>query len=74
MRLSFGKTYTDGRIAPFIRVVERWVQGIDKGEAMSPSLREGVYSQLLMDLSHSSDQQRSWVDIPGLETFLSITS
>ncbi len=72
MRLSFGKTYTDGRIAPFIRVVDQWVQGIDKGEAMAPSLREGVYSQLLMDLSHTSDQQRGWVDVPDLATFLAI--
>ncbi len=72
MRLSFGKTYTDGRIAPFIRVVDQWVQGIDKGEAMAPSLREGVYSQLLMHLSHTSDQQRGWVDVPDLATFLAI--
>lgn len=70
MRLSFGKTYTDGRIAPFIRVVERWVEGIDTGEALTPSLREGVYSQLLMDLCHTSHQQRGWVDVPELETFL----
>ena len=70
MRLSFGKTYTDGRIAPFIRVVEQWVQGIDKGEALTPSLGEGVYSQLLMDISHTSHQQRTWVDVPQLETFL----
>jgi predicted dehydrogenase len=72
MRLSFGKTYTDGRIAPFIRVVDQWVQGIDTGEAMAPSLREGVYSQLLMDLSHTSHQQRGWVDVPDLATFLAI--
>ena len=56
MRLSFRKTYTDGRIAAFIRVVDHWVQAIDKGEATAPSLREGVYSQLLMDLSHASHQ------------------
>lgn len=70
MRLNFGKTYTDGRIAAFIRVVDHWVQAIDKGEATAPSLREGVYSQLLMDLSHTSHQQRSWVEVPQLETFL----
>lgn len=70
MRLSFNKTYTDGRIAPFIRVVNQWVQGISKGEAMSPSLREGVYSQLLMDRCHTSNQQCNWVDVPDLETFL----
>jgi predicted dehydrogenase len=70
MRLTFRKTYTDGRIAPFIRVVDQWVQGIDRGEALTPSLREGVYSQLLMDLSHTSAQKRSWVDVPELDTFL----
>ena len=70
LSLGFDKTYTDGRIAPFIRVVDRWVQSIDKGEAIAPSLREGVYSQLLMDLSHASDQQRGWVDVPELDNFL----
>lgn len=70
IRLNFGKTYTDGRIAAFMRVVDNWVQAIDKGETTAPSLREGVYSQLLMDLSHTSHQQRSWVDVPQLETFL----
>lgn len=30
--LAFPQTYTDGRIAPFIRVVDRWVQGIDRGQ------------------------------------------
>lgn len=40
-RLAFTQVYTDGRLAPFIRVVDQWVQGIDAGEAMTPSLREG---------------------------------
>ncbi|URD50287.1 Gfo/Idh/MocA family protein [Chroococcidiopsis sp. CCNUC1] len=70
MRLGFDKTYTDGRIAPFIRVVNQWVQGIDSGESLIPSIREGVYSQLLMDLSHASHQQRSWVDVPDLDKYL----
>ncbi|MGL4619142.1 MAG: oxidoreductase, partial [Chroococcidiopsis sp.] len=46
------------------------VQGIDSGESLIPSIREGVYSQLLMDLSHASHQQRSWVDVPDLDTYL----
>lgn len=70
MRLTFGKTYTDGRIAPFIRVVEQWVKGIDSGKSLTPSLREGVYSQLLMDLSQTSHAHRSWVDVPELDKFL----
>jgi hypothetical protein len=79
-RLTFPKNYADGRISAFIRVIEQWVQGIDRGEAMSfdkplrvyaPSLREGVYSQLLMDLAHQSNTTKSWVDVPDLEAFLS---
>ena len=69
-RLAFSQTYTDGRIAPFIRVVDRWVQGIDQGQAIAPSLQEGVYSQLLMDLTQISHSQGRWVDVPELPTFL----
>jgi predicted dehydrogenase len=69
-RLEFPKNYADGRIAPFIRVVDRWVEGIDLGEAIVPSLKEGVYSQLLMDLSHQSHETSKWVDVPDLDTFL----
>ncbi len=69
-RLEFPQTYTDGRIAPFIRVVDQWVQGIERGEPLPPSLQEGVYSQLLMDLSHQSHTTGKWLDVPDLRTFL----
>jgi len=69
-RLAFSQTYTDGRLAPFIRVVDQWVQGIDADKVMMPSLREGVYSQLLMDLTHQSNETGSWVEVPSLEAFL----
>lgn len=69
-RLHFPTTYADGRLAPFIRVVDRWIQGIDQGSSLTPSLQEGVYSQLLMDLTHESNQTRSWVDVPAIETVL----
>ncbi len=61
-RLEFPKVYDDGRIAPFIRIVDRWVQGIDQGRAVAPSLEDGVYSQKLMDLVHQSSQTGSWVE------------
>jgi len=69
-RLAFSQTYTDGRLAPFIRVVDQWVQGIDADKVMIPSLREGVYSQLLMDLTDQSNETGSWVEVPSLEGFL----
>ncbi|MGB3204270.1 MAG: Gfo/Idh/MocA family oxidoreductase [Crinalium sp.] len=69
-RLTFPKSYADGRIAPFMRVVDQWVQGINLGKEVTPSLREGVYSQMLMDLSHQSNQQNCWVDVPELAEFI----
>ncbi|HEY9643563.1 MAG TPA: Gfo/Idh/MocA family oxidoreductase, partial [Coleofasciculaceae cyanobacterium] len=69
-RLQFPQTYADGRLAPFIRVVDRWVQSIDQGSSLSPSLQEGVYSQLLMDLTHQSHETACWVTVPELETVL----
>ena len=68
--LEFSKNYDDGRIAPTKRVIEHWVEMIQTGQESAPALREGVYSQLLMDLAHQSHQQRCWVDVPQLETFL----
>ncbi|WP_414588534.1 Gfo/Idh/MocA family protein [Scytonema sp. PCC 10023] len=69
-RLLFPKNYSDGRISAFIRVIDQWVQGIERKQEIVPSLREGVYSQLLMDFSHESNNISSWVDVPSLEEFL----
>ncbi|MBD2203094.1 Gfo/Idh/MocA family oxidoreductase [Calothrix sp. FACHB-1219] len=68
--LMFPQNHADGRISAFIRVVDRWVQGIYSQQQIIPSLREGVYSQLLMDLCHESHQAASWVNVPNLESFL----
>ena len=69
-RLAFPQTFDDGRLAPFVRIVDRFVSSIDRGMSLTPSLKEGVYSQLLMDLTHQSDRNRQWVDVPSLEQFL----
>ncbi|BAU63009.1 oxidoreductase domain protein [Stanieria sp. NIES-3757] len=69
-RLAFPQVFSDGRLAPFIRVIDRLVEAIDQGESLVPSLKEGVYSQLLMDLTHQSNESRSWVDVPDLKQFL----
>jgi predicted dehydrogenase len=63
-RLAFPKTYDDGRLAPFIRTVDHWINCIDQGIATTPAIREGVYSQLLMDLTHQSHQKGGWVTVP----------
>ena len=69
-RLAFPQVFSDGRLAPFIRVIDNWVEGIETGKSIVPSLEEGVYSQLLMDLTHQSHSNDSWIDVPDLESFL----
>ncbi len=69
-RLVFPQVFSDGRLAPFVRVVDRWVQGMDQKQSLTPSLREGVYSQLLMDLTHQSHEEKRWVNVPNLSEFL----
>ncbi|KDR56477.1 MULTISPECIES: Gfo/Idh/MocA family protein [Oscillatoriales] len=68
--LQFPKTHDDGRICAFLRVVDRWMEAISRHESLVPSLREGVYSQLLMDLTHESNVTGTWVDVPDLNNFL----
>jgi predicted dehydrogenase len=69
-RLDFPQVYTDGRLAPFIRIIDRFVESIAAKQSLVPSLKEGVYSQLLMDLTHQSHQSNSWVEVPNLDKFI----
>ncbi len=69
-RWQFPQTFDDGRLAPFIRVVDHWVQCIDSGVTTAPSLREGVYSQLLMDRAQAASDRRGWLPVPSLDQFL----
>lgn len=62
-RFAFPKVYADGRIAPFIRVVDHWVNCIDAGHESAPGMAEGVYSQLLMDLTHRSHETRQQLSV-----------
>ncbi len=59
------KVYPDGRLAPFIEVCDRFVKAIRQGETMVPGIAEGIYSQLLMDLTHQSHAQGRWLDVPS---------
>lgn len=69
-RLAFPQVYTDGRLAPFIRVIEQLVTNIRNKTNIAPSLKEGIYSQLLMDLIQQSYQQKQWLQVPNLNDFL----
>lgn len=70
-KLAFAQVFADGRLAPFIRVVDRFVESIDTGKSLVPSLKEGIYSQLLMDLTHQSSENKCWVEVPKLEDYSS---
>ena len=71
-KYDFDRVFTDGRLAPFIRVVDRLVASIDAGTSYTPSLKEGTYSQLLMDMTHKSHLSKSWVDVPRIDNFLKL--
>lgn len=62
-RLRFGHVYPDGRLAPFIRVVDHWMNDIAQGRSSAPCLAEGVDSQRLMDLVHQSHAAGQWVEV-----------
>jgi predicted dehydrogenase len=64
--LDFEYTFADGRIAPLIRIVDRWVEAINTGSDLIPSLKEGLYSQMLMDIARESNDQQRWLEIPEL--------
>ncbi len=67
---EFPQTYADGRIAPVKRALEQWAAAIAAGEISAPSIREGAYAQLLMDLAHESHETGCWVKVPEIESFL----
>ena len=66
----FPEYYHDGRICALLRVVDEWVKGITNNAQTTPALPAGVYSQLLMDLSHQSHDTGNWVNVPSLAEFL----
>lgn len=65
-RLAFPQVYTDGRLAPFIRIVDQLVNSIDTNINLQPSLKEGFYSQLLMDLTHESYRQKKQLKVNSI--------
>ncbi len=69
-RLAFPQVFEDGRIAPIVRVVNQWVASIDQGCAIAPALREGLYSQMVMDACWESHDRGAWVNVPSLAKFL----
>jgi predicted dehydrogenase len=56
--------FQDGRLAPFIALCEDFVKTIEGNVTNLPTLKEGIYSQQLMDLCHQSHVERLWCQVP----------
>ncbi len=54
--LSFARTWTDGRIAPVLRVHNWWAQSILSRQPMIPGLSEGWSSQIICDKVKESSE------------------
>lgn len=61
--LQFQKEFADGRIAPFIRLAQRFVDAIrEKKVDVHPSFEDGLRAQIIMDLALQAHKKRRWVD------------
>jgi predicted dehydrogenase len=61
---EFPKTHPDGRIAPVTRVFEAWIEAAQNHQPLTPGIKEGVASQIMMDAARLSDRERRAIDIP----------
>jgi predicted dehydrogenase len=61
------EVYPDGRLAPVLAICDRWVRAVQSGQPMIPSLYEGAWSQILMDLTQESHHQKKWLDAIAIE-------
>ncbi|MCS6960643.1 MAG: Gfo/Idh/MocA family oxidoreductase [Pseudanabaenaceae cyanobacterium SKYG29] len=60
---TFPEVFSDGRLAPFIALCQDFVRTV-RGEITElPTLKDGVYSQQLMDLCHQSHHDRRWLSV-----------
>ncbi len=69
-QFAWQDVYPDGRQVAVMGILDRWVQSIRQGIPTDPSMEDGIYSQLLMDLTWQSFDQQRWVTIPDLAEVL----
>ena len=62
---QFEGEFTDGRIAPFIRLAQRFVDAVRESRTdVHPSFEDGFRTQSLMDLARQAHEKRKWVHVP----------
>ncbi|WP_218079403.1 Gfo/Idh/MocA family protein [Anthocerotibacter panamensis] len=62
-RLQFPQSYADGRLAPFKALAERFIASIERKVPMSPSLVEGLRSQVLIDTARRAHTEGCWLAV-----------
>jgi predicted dehydrogenase len=64
--LEFEREYSDGRVAPFARLAQRFIDVIARKEGdAGPSFQDGVRAQVLLDAAVEADKARRWIDVLG---------
>jgi predicted dehydrogenase len=68
LAMRFKTRFSDGRVAPFHRLAERFIDAVQThSSSPSPSFKEGYRAQLLMDLAMKADEERCWVQVPPVQ-------
>lgn len=64
---EFAEEFPDGRIAPFARLAQRFIDAVAGGGVeVHPSFTDGFRAQVLVDAAAESQNTRRWVDISSL--------
>ncbi len=58
----------DGRVAPFSRLAERFVEAVrDTRYDVRPSFEDGVRVQVLLDVAQQAHEERRWIEVPAAQ-------
>ena len=65
---QFGWEFADGRIAPFARLAQRFIDAVTEGEVdVRPSFEDGLRAQVLLDGAREAHRVGCWIKVSGPE-------
>lgn len=63
---QFEQEFADGRVAPFAKIAQRFVNAIEQRNMdVHPNFEDGLRSQILMEAAFRAHQERKWIDVSG---------
>lgn len=63
--MQFDREFSDGRIAPFMRLTQRFVNAVVQHDLHAhPSFFDGHRTQVLLDAVGRANAERSWITVP----------